>query len=57
MAEPFLAEIKIIGFNFAPQGWAMCDGQTLPISQNQSMFSLSPSSAWGALKLTERQNG
>ncbi len=40
MAEPFLAEIKIIGFNFAPPGWAMCDGQTLPINQNQSVFAL-----------------
>ena len=40
MAEPFLAEIKIIGFNFAPQGWALCDGQTLPINQNQAVFSL-----------------
>ena len=40
MSEPFLAEVKIVGFNFAPRGWAMCDGQILPINQNQSLFSL-----------------
>ena len=40
MSEPFLAEIKIIGFNFAPVGWAYCDGQILPIAQNQSLYSL-----------------
>jgi microcystin-dependent protein len=40
MAEPFLAEIRIIGFNFAPRGWAFCDGQILPINQNQSLFSM-----------------
>lgn len=40
MSEPFLAEIKIVGFNFAPRSWAMCDGQILPINQNQSLFSL-----------------
>lgn len=40
MAEPFLAEIKIVGFNFAPRGWASCDGQILPINQNQSLYSL-----------------
>jgi microcystin-dependent protein len=40
MSEPFLAEIKIVGFNFAPRGWAFCDGQILPISQNQSLYSL-----------------
>jgi len=40
MSEPFLAEIKIVGFNFAPRGWALCDGQILPINQNQSLFSL-----------------
>ncbi len=40
MSEPFLAEIRIVGFNFAPRGWALCDGQILPISQNQSLFSL-----------------
>jgi len=40
MSEPFLAEVKIVGFNFAPRGWAMCDGQILPINQNQSLYSL-----------------
>jgi len=40
MSEPFLAEIKIVGFNFAPRGWALCDGQILPINQNQSLYSL-----------------
>jgi microcystin-dependent protein len=40
MAEPFLAEIKIAGFNFAPRGYALCDGQILPINQNQSLYSL-----------------
>jgi microcystin-dependent protein len=40
MAEPFLAEIKIFSFNFPPKGWAFCNGQTLPINQNQALFSL-----------------
>ncbi|MEP6635306.1 MAG: tail fiber protein [Acidobacteriota bacterium] len=40
MAEPFLAEIRIMSFNFAPRGWAMCNGQFLPINQNQALFSL-----------------
>ena len=40
MSEPFLAEIRIVGFNFAPRGWASCDGQILPINQNQSLYSL-----------------
>lgn len=40
MSEPFLAEMRIVGFNFAPRGWALCDGQILPISQNQSLYSL-----------------
>lgn len=40
MAEPFLSEIRIMSFNFAPQGWAMCNGQLLPINQNQALFSL-----------------
>lgn len=40
MSEPFLAEIRIVGFTFAPRGWALCDGQILPISQNQSLYSL-----------------
>lgn len=40
MSEPFLAEIRLIGFDFAPRGWALCDGQILPINQNQALFSL-----------------
>jgi len=40
MAEPFLSEIRIFSFNFAPKGWATCDGQLLPINQNQALFSL-----------------
>ena len=40
MADPFVAEIRIFPFNFAPIGWAWCDGQLLPISQNTALFSL-----------------
>src|SRR3712207_2252084 len=40
MADPFVAEIRIFGFNFAPRGWAFCDGQLLPLSQNTALFSL-----------------
>jgi microcystin-dependent protein len=40
MADPFVAEIRIFGFNFAPRGWAMCNGQLLPLSQNTALFSL-----------------
>src|SRR6476659_5080964 len=40
MAEPFLSEIRIMSFGFAPQGWAMCNGQLIPINQNQALFSL-----------------
>jgi microcystin-dependent protein len=40
MADPFIAEIRAFPFNYAPQGWASCDGQLLPISQNTSLFSL-----------------
>src|SRR6201997_1258043 len=40
MADPFVAEIRIFGFNFAPKGWAFCNGQILPISQNTALFSL-----------------
>ena len=40
MADPFLGEIKIVSFAFAPKGWAVCNGQLLPISQNQALFSL-----------------
>lgn len=40
MSDPFLAEIRIFPFNFAPKGWAFCDGQLLPLSQNTALFSL-----------------
>ena len=40
MSEPFIAEIRIFAGNFAPRGWAFCDGQLLPISQNTALFSL-----------------
>ncbi|MGH9967466.1 MAG: phage tail protein [Pyrinomonadaceae bacterium] len=40
MSTPFLGEIKIISWNFAPRGWAFCNGQLLPINQNQALFSL-----------------
>jgi len=40
MADPFVAEIRIVGFNFAPKGWAFCNGQLMPISQNTALFAL-----------------
>lgn len=40
MSEPFLSEIKIMAFNYAPRGWAFCNGQQLPINQNQALFAL-----------------
>ncbi len=40
MAEPFLSEIRIMSFGFAPKGWALCNGQLLPINENQALFSL-----------------
>lgn len=40
MAEPFLSEIRLMSFTFAPKGWALCNGQLLPINQNQGLFSL-----------------
>lgn len=40
MSEPFIAEIRIVSFNFPPKGWALCNGQFLPINQNQALFSL-----------------
>src|SRR5690349_18760980 len=40
MSEPFLSEIRIFSFNFAPKGWALCNGQLMPINQNQALFSL-----------------
>ena len=40
MSNPFIAELRIMSFNFPPRGWAQCNGQTLPINQNQALFSL-----------------
>jgi microcystin-dependent protein len=40
MAEPFVGEIRLMSFNFRPKGWAMCNGQLLPINQNQALFAL-----------------
>ncbi|YCM46715.1 tail fiber protein [Verrucomicrobiaceae bacterium 227] len=40
MSEPFLSELRMFGFNFPPRGWSSCDGQLLPINQNQALFSL-----------------
>jgi microcystin-dependent protein len=40
MAEPFLAEVRLMSFSFAPKGWALCNGQFLPINQNQALFAL-----------------
>jgi microcystin-dependent protein len=40
MSEPYLSEIKIMSFNFPPKGWAFCNGQQLPINQNQALFAL-----------------
>jgi len=40
MTDPFLAEIRVFGFNFAPSGWARCDGQLMPLAQNTALFSL-----------------
>src|SRR5689334_14055222 len=40
MSEPFLGEIKIISWNFPPKGWTFCNGQLLPINQNQALFSI-----------------
>ena len=40
MSEPFLSEIKLVSFNFPPKGWALCNGQLMPINQNQALFSL-----------------
>ncbi|HBY62504.1 MAG TPA: phage tail protein, partial [Solibacterales bacterium] len=40
MADPFLSEIRIFSFDFPPKGWAQCNGQLLPINQNQALFAL-----------------
>jgi len=52
MADPFVAEIRIFPFNFAPKGWAFCDGQILPISQNTALFSLLGTNYGGDGKVT-----
>ena len=52
MADPFVAEIRIFPFNFAPKGWAFCDGQLLPISQNTALFSLLGTTCGGDGKST-----
>ena len=50
MAEPFLAEVRIMSFNFAPKGWAFCNGQLLPINQNQALFSLLGTTSGGSFR-------
>jgi microcystin-dependent protein len=40
MSEPFLSEIKVVSFNYPPKGWALCNGQLMPINQNQALFAL-----------------
>jgi microcystin-dependent protein len=52
MADPFLAEIRIFGFNFAPSGWALCDGQLLAIAQSTALFSLLGTTYGGDGKIT-----
>ncbi|CAB5660412.1 Phage Tail Collar Domain [Delftia tsuruhatensis] len=52
MAEPFLGEIRVFSFNFAPKGWAICNGQLLPINQNQGLFSLLGTSYGGDGRVT-----
>ena len=52
MSSPFLAEIRIFPFNFAPKGWAFCDGQLMPISQNTALFSLVGGYYGGDMKST-----
>jgi len=52
MAEPFLSEIRVFSFSFAPKGWALCNGQLLPINQNQALFSLLGTTYGGDGRLT-----
>src|SRR3954453_15937842 len=52
MSAPFVAEIRIFGFNFAPTGWAFCNGQLMPISQNTALFSLLGTTYGGDGKVT-----
>jgi microcystin-dependent protein len=54
MADPFVAEIRIFPFNFAPRGWAFCDGQLLPLSQNTALFSLLGTTYGGDGRVTFR---
>jgi microcystin-dependent protein len=66
MSNPFVGEIRDFGFNFAPRGWAMCNGQLLPISQNTALFALigtfyggngSPTYAAGSGSIRARASG
>ena len=57
MADPFVAEIRIFPFNFAPKGWALCDGQLLPLSQNTALFSLLGTTYGGDGKIELRAAG
>jgi microcystin-dependent protein len=52
MSAPFLAEIRMVGFTFAPKGWALVNGQLLPINQNQALFSLLGSTFGGNAQTT-----
>ena len=52
MADPFMAEIRVFSFNFAPYGWAQCNGQLMPISQNSALFSLLGTSYGGDGRVT-----
>jgi microcystin-dependent protein len=52
MATPFLGEIRLLSFNFAPRGWALCNGQLLPINQNQALFSLMSTTYGGDGRVT-----
>ena len=57
MADPFVAEIRIFPFNFAPNGWAFCNGQLLPLSQNTALFSLLGTTYGGDGKVNLRASG
>jgi len=52
MGQPFLGELKLIAWNFAPKGWALCNGQLLPINQNQALFSILGTTYGGDGRLT-----
>jgi microcystin-dependent protein len=52
MAEPFIAEVRMMSFNFPPKGWAFCNGQLMPINQNQALFSLLGTTYGGDGRLT-----